>query len=46
MIRLVKPGEQFPDLIHNSDLLPLGSIISIGWSDRQPVRAGRTTHLV
>ena len=30
MIRTVKPGEPFPDLIHNSDLLPLGSTISVG----------------
>lgn len=30
MIRLVKPGEQFPDLIHHGDLLPLGTTVRIG----------------
>lgn len=30
MIRTVKPGELFPDLVHRSDLLPLGSVITVG----------------
>jgi len=30
MIRAVKPGEHFPDLIHNADRLPLGSMVTIG----------------
>ena len=44
MIRTVKPGEQFPDLIHNSDLLPLGSTISVGHltGTRYEQRAPRT----
>lgn len=35
MIRTVKPGELFPDLIHLSDLLPLGSVVRMG-STRGP----------
>jgi hypothetical protein len=30
MISQVKPGEHFPDLVHNGDLLPLGSMIAVG----------------
>jgi hypothetical protein len=36
MIRLVKPGEPFPDLIHHGDLLPLGTTVRIGHSRGAP----------
>jgi len=44
MIRLVKPGELFPDLIHHGDLLPLGTTIRIGsrTGGRYEKRAPRT----
>lgn len=35
MIRTVKSGEPFPDLIHHGDLMPLGSTIRIGQSRGQ-----------